>query len=920
MASDGPPRWEERNAVPVWNGKAEDFAHFVTEVKWTLYATKREERPLLAARIIRKALQSGHSTLVQLMYKLNPDDYTTEGSVQKLVKYLEESPLNRQPLPDAGTKIGAYYRRLLRRHHEPLPSFLVREDKVHDDMLRALQRLLRERELVFEGYDTDVEELKRFCGIQEGESVYFGPPEGDDADPDPEAGEQPAETEDDESEDRGRRSRHSSRSSRRSSRHGKGSEKGSWKGAPPRGKDLLERLMEKGLMPLSALDVIRGWMVLEMSTSTEEERRVIKAATRNRLGYQEVRQALLSMFEDRGGKSARTFAPGKGAYHVELDREYADDGAYYTDAAYVTYQDDGGENMDDWWGQPAQWGYYTEAEPGQEWSANWAEEEADPGEAEIEDEVYAVLKDDQREYENQRQEIEAMLAENDRNLMEARRAVAAAAKDRGWGSVQQRQPKPTSTYMSKNNKGKGHGKGGGKKGAKLVEEANWVSKGQGKKGKPFSKGASKGPKGPPTWAHAYHLDGGLEFFTTVSEAEARGSTSTMAASEGLVDTGATATAGGQDAVERLCAAVAAARQETQITVFESERPYFRYGSGKWGRALYRVCLECAGMSFSMFALPSEGVPVLVGMRELRQMNAFLGCATGRTTVTKEIKSLGPPLADTYHQDLGNPNDINRYHCEPSADNLNRQSNSNRTEERAGQLQVGIWALHVPSETAATPHRHVIMATGSGDPLPSEMKAAIQAAVREAIAGELKNTITEELKNTSTKTKGKGCSRGSGEKTEYDTTRKQGPDERDPRGRADQWPCLGRHSYGTGANRYGKWSECTVCGHRVSYIPARDAPGQTTKTNLPMNVTEALDRLRAEGRDPAGLEVKDVKSMIEIVAREKRLLYGKPKSKTKPAAEPKRGTKNKDPKTAVVVEDEDLDGYDRVEATEKSEPE
>ncbi|OLQ13439.1 hypothetical protein AK812_SmicGene2577 [Symbiodinium microadriaticum] len=29
--------------------------------------------------------------------------------------------------------------------------------------------------------------------------------------------------------------------------------------------------MENGLMPLSALDVIRGWMVLEMSTSFEEQ-------------------------------------------------------------------------------------------------------------------------------------------------------------------------------------------------------------------------------------------------------------------------------------------------------------------------------------------------------------------------------------------------------------------------------------------------------------------------------------------------------------------------------------------------------------------------------------------------------------------------------------------------------------------------
>ena len=111
--------------------------------------------------------------------------------------------------------------------------------------------------------------------------------------------------------------------------------------------------------------------------------------------------------------------------------------------------------------------------------------------------MLAALREHKREYENQRQEIEAMLAENDRNLMEARRAVAAAARDRGWGSVQQRQPKPTSTYMTK---GKSKGQPKGKKGAEMVEEANWVSSGgaYGKKDKQFSKGAREGPERTPS--------------------------------------------------------------------------------------------------------------------------------------------------------------------------------------------------------------------------------------------------------------------------------------------------------------------------------------------------------------------------------------------------------------------------------------
>ena len=175
---------EDRNFVPMWDGKPETFTHFVTEIRWTLNSTKNAERPLLASKIIRKGLQSEHSILVSLLYKLDPDDFRSEDGVTKLVKFLEKSPLNRQPLPDAGNKIGGYCRRLKRRHQEPIPAFLVSEDKTHDEMLKALQRLLQDRELSFDGYETSLSELKTFCGINPDDSVHYGPPEGDDEDED----------------------------------------------------------------------------------------------------------------------------------------------------------------------------------------------------------------------------------------------------------------------------------------------------------------------------------------------------------------------------------------------------------------------------------------------------------------------------------------------------------------------------------------------------------------------------------------------------------------------------------------------------------------------------------------------------------------------------------------------------------------
>ena len=82
--------------ILIWSGQPEAFSHFVHEVKWTLSSSKEEERALLAARIVRKALQSGQPTLVQLMYKLKPDDFSGEQDAQKLIRFLEDSPLNRQ--------------------------------------------------------------------------------------------------------------------------------------------------------------------------------------------------------------------------------------------------------------------------------------------------------------------------------------------------------------------------------------------------------------------------------------------------------------------------------------------------------------------------------------------------------------------------------------------------------------------------------------------------------------------------------------------------------------------------------------------------------------------------------------------------------------------------------------------------------
>ena len=67
-------------------------------------------------------------------------------------------------------------------------------------------------------------------------------------------------------------------------------------------------------------------------------------------------------------------------------------------------------------------------------------------------------------------------------------------------------------------------------------------------------------------------------------------------------------------MEDLLKGLAEARPSLQV---------FRYGSGRWGKALYRVQLSFGSYTFNVYALPSKNVPVLVGMRELKQMGIIL---------------------------------------------------------------------------------------------------------------------------------------------------------------------------------------------------------------------------------------------------------------------------------------------------------
>ena len=144
--------------------------------------------------------------------------------------------------------------------------------------------------------------------------------------------------------------------------------------------------------------------------------------------------------------------------------------------------------------------------------------------------------------------------------------------------------------------------------------------------------------------------------------------------------------------------------------------------------------------------------------------------------------------------------------------------------------------------------------------------------------ELKNMLKDTVKEVLAEEKSKGYSSSDPPVAkakskprsilQFDETRTMYPArDSDPRQKKDQWPCFAEHQLTVNNNRWGKWSECVVCGHRVSYTPSLGSPATSLKIDLSQNVTTALERLRIDGWTAETLQPNTVKQMIKLVAAE-----------------------------------------------------
>ena len=619
-------------AVPGWDGNPRGWRRYSREVTWFVLGTKKASRPFLAPRLISKL--TGPARLLAMSW--SQQDFKGTQGVRLLLQRLAESPLVRRNLPNTSAVLNQYFN--YRRYpQESIANYLVRESLYFEEFSESLMALKDEQDgvpaQVFPDFSD--ESASEEDEGEEDDSKSSKKKEG--------YTRVPAEDPEEEGSPYGLSGRRPTTSPRRPTARSSGG---------GRGLNNFDSFILKQL---------RGWRLLSGACLSAEEWRSILASTNNKLDYQNVSMALTILYDEqiqstRGGPS---HAHHGGPQLFALDEEdwSWDDQYWWEEDPWVAHTG--------WWDDESEW--FEETSP-----------EAD----------------DKKE-ENPK-ESEALVQQT---WSQAHRSTQLARKDRGFGKVGSKgsegchicghpshyardcpdrngpkgkgklyyvgYPEDDYNFAFVKGKGKNRNKGYGKNMSYVEDLFALKGKGYGgSKGKGKYKGKNKGN------VNAYYQEGlddqwhyvldfkdedaldlqsntrGVPPGDVLSAAVPKDSSST---SHGMLDTGATCSAGPETSIKNLISAVLQQDRAAHITIDGKRRPRFRYGSGKWGKALYRVSISSnlTNNAFHAFALPdpeesrepwfvpSMLVPVLLGMDFIKGNGLVIDFNDGLAVYSKQ---------------------------------------------------------------------------------------------------------------------------------------------------------------------------------------------------------------------------------------------------------------------------------------------
>ena len=627
--------------VPAWDGSARTWRRYLKEVQWLVLGTKPSLRRYLASRLISKL--SGSARLLAMTWQLN--EFNNVDGVKVFLSKLSRSPLVRKSLPNAASIMGQYFS-FRRQRGEGIAHFLIREALHYEEFRECIIRLKEEQ--------LGVDPERNGFGLPPLEETSDGPDDKESAD----------ETE-------------------RDSPAGP-PERRPYARVPT--QDPGEQSEETVLSMADSfiLEQLRGWRLLTSASLTSEEWRDVLGTTQGKLDYASISDALQVLYDEQmlgAGRQHGAHLPG--GPHQALFQEFEEEPNWH--AAAMSSWDDGYWHDDGW--QDASWSLAATWDDSSWNDESWWESMANQmDEGEMEQPGGDPGLPDASSSAADIQKMEQMLADG-RSWSQAHRATQAIRKDRGFGRqacwicgstqhLSRECPDKNAPWVQWKGKGKG------KKNVHWAEEewtpdvmaafSNFLrSKGKGKgKEVNFTKGnhhqqqwKGKGKGKPPVNAYTLnsHNAYGLEMeivpeltlaSTTIPSTEdssLAATTKTLSkhgqpAECGMIDSGATCSAGPESSVQRLVAKILEADASASIHVETRDRPRFRFGSGKWVQACYKTKISSTITgrlrTFTCYALPDPDdrheswftvdmlVPVLVGMDWLRGVGAIIDFSDG----------------------------------------------------------------------------------------------------------------------------------------------------------------------------------------------------------------------------------------------------------------------------------------------------
>ena len=695
-------------------------------------------------------------------------------------------------------------------------------------------------------------------------------------------------------------------------------------GDSPHGSRPFSRRAPPSLAGLSSFDSfilkqLPGWRLLSGACLSAEEWRAVLASTNNKLDYESVSVALTILYDDqiqfqRGGHHHQALQRGPQLFSLAEDEDWYGESSWW----------------DDWdsWANYAGW-----HDDDEEWPAD--EPGADPEPS-----------------DDTKKENDAMAQQT---WAQAHKSTQLAKKDRGFGKAagkgssdgchicghpghyardcpDRQAPKgkgrmyhmgyyeDDSLYAFQKGKGKSKGKYG--KNMHLMDELFYM------RGKGFGnnmKGKGKGKTKNTGVVNAYYADYEepygyhvLDFKEEVLDLQAAATETPPRAAEislasldnkssagpcGMLDSGATCSAGPESSIKNLVSALLKQDKSAKIHIDGKRCPRFRYGSGKWGKALFRISMESSLSShtFHAYALPdpeeskepwfndSMLVPVLIGMDFIDFHGLIIDFSDGMAVCGNhpEGKPFYLPRNSKKHLMVDVVQFLTEGNiCSQGSPTINVVMGDGIDEQLSAELFTlsidslcwnQYWPLILENdETGSNDQQSFECQMTSACPTPSpwfeklwnrrldlnRKSGSMGSSTSKAHETSTSSSLLDPMAPKQTKE----------EKELYlDFERTVTADLRDPRAKSHQWPCMGNHNKAKPqSNKWGQWTNCAVCGLRMEYIPKKGAPASETHQPNPAMVLRALKELQQLLPGGALPEEALVRVVIDKVVAEERM--------------------------------------------------